>query len=233
MKKPNPFKYYKTSPEIIKLAVMYYVRFPLSLRNVEDILHERGIDICHETVRFWWNKFGTHFANSLKQRRSPYSHSNWRWHIDEVFVKINGQNHYLWRAVDHEGVVLDCFVSKRRDKKTALKFLKKLIKTYGNPNKIVTDKLASYGAALRDLGIKHLQETTQYANNLAENSHLHFRRRERGMNRFRSMHSLQKFVAIQATFQNHFNHQRHLEQRQHFKALRATSLNQWRQIAMA
>ena len=127
MKKPNPFKYYKTSPEIIKLAVMYYVRFPLSLRNVEDILHERGIDICHETVRFWWNKFGTHFANSLKQRRSTYAHSNWRWHIDEVFVKINGKNHYLWRAIDHEGVVLDCFVSKRRDRKTALKFLRKLI----------------------------------------------------------------------------------------------------------
>ena len=232
MKKTNPIKYYKTSPEIIKLAVMYYVRFPLSLRNVEDILHERGIDICHETVRFWWNKFGTYFANGLKQRRSPYSHSNWRWHIDEVFVKINGKNHYLWRAIDHEGVVLDCFVSKRRDRKTALKFLKRLIKTYGNPNKIVTDKLASYGAALQDLGIRHLQETTQYANNLAENSHLHFRRRERGMNRFRSMHSLQKFVAIQAIFQNHFNHQRHLEQRQHFKALRATSLNQWRQIAM-
>jgi len=130
-------------------------------------------------------------------------------------------------------MVLDCFVSKRRDKKTALKFLKKLIKTYGNPNKKVTDKLESYGAALRDLGIRHLQETTQYANNLAENSHLHFRRRERGMNRFRSMHSLQKFVAIQATFQNHFNHQRHLEQRQHFKDLRTVSLNQWQQIAMA
>ena len=88
MKKPNSFKYYKTSPKIIKLAVMYYVRFPLSLRNVEDILHERGIDICHETVRFWWNKFGTLFSNELKKKCSPYSHSNWRWHIDEVFVKM-------------------------------------------------------------------------------------------------------------------------------------------------
>ena len=108
MSKKDPFKYFKTSPEIIKLAVMYYIRYPLSLRQVEDILHERGIDICHETVRYWWNKFGTLFAKDLK-KRSPHSPSNWRWHIDEVFVKINGETHYLWRAVDHEGTVLDCF----------------------------------------------------------------------------------------------------------------------------
>ena len=106
MSKKDPFKYYKTSPEIIKLAVMYYIRYPLSLRQVEDILHERGIDICHETVRYWWNKFGTLFAKDLKAK-SLNRPSNWRWHIDEVFVKINGETHYLWRAVDHEGTILE------------------------------------------------------------------------------------------------------------------------------
>src|SRR5690606_3111102 len=103
----------QTSPEIIRLAVMMYVRFPLSLRNVEDLLHERGIDICHETVRYWWNRFGPLFASEIRKKRlhPPQNHSNWRWHLDEVFVMINGETHYLWRAVDHEGEVLECFVS--------------------------------------------------------------------------------------------------------------------------
>jgi len=229
MSKINHFKYFKTSPEIIKLAVMYYVRYPLSLRQVEDILHERGIDICHETVRYWWNKFGSLFAKDMKKK--PHYHaSNWRWHIDEVFVKINGQTHYLWRAIDHEGTVLDCYVSKRRDKKAAIKVLKTLIKRHGLPKAIVTDKLASYGAALRDLKLKHIQNTQQYLNNQVENSHLHFRRRERGMNKFRSMKSLQKFISIQSIFQNHFNHQRHLETRETFKTLRQNSVNSWREI---
>ena len=120
MSKRDPFKYYKTSPEIIKLAVMYYVRYPLSLRQVEDILHERGMDVCHETIRYWWDKFGPLFSKHIKNN-SNYKVSNWRWHIDEVFVKINGKLHYLWRAVDQEGTVLDCYVTKRRNKKAALK----------------------------------------------------------------------------------------------------------------
>jgi putative transposase len=127
MKNRNPFRYFKTSPEIIRLAVMMYVRYPLSLRNVEDLLHERGIDICHETVRYWWNKFGPLFAKEIRKKRLhpvPH-HSNWKWHLDEVFVKINGETHYLWRAVDHEGEVLEAFVSKRRDRKAALTFFRK------------------------------------------------------------------------------------------------------------
>jgi len=117
MKNQNPFRYFKTSPEIIRLAVMMYVRFPLSLRNVEDLLHERGIDICHETVRYWWNQFGPMFAREIRKKRMhPIpNHSNWKWHLDEVFVKINGETHYLWRAVDHEGEVLESFVPRRRD----------------------------------------------------------------------------------------------------------------------
>lgn len=229
MSKINPFKYYKTSPEIIKLAVMYYIRYPLSLRQVEDILHERSIDICHETIRYWWNKFGPLFAKDMKKKKL-HSDSNWRWHIDEVFVKINGETHYLWRAVDQEGTVLECCVTKRRNKKAALKVLKKLISRHDKPKEIVTDKLPSYKAALRDLNLSHLQETGRYKNNQAENSHLHFRRRERGMNKFRSMRSLQKFISIQSIFQNHFNHQRHLETRQNFKHLRQNSVNLWQKI---
>ena len=211
---------------------MYYIRYPLSLRQVEDILHERGIDICHETVRYWWNKFGALFSKEMK-KSCNHRASNWRWHIDEVFVKINGEIHYLWRAVDHEGTILDCYVTKRRNKKAALKVLKKLISRHGKPKEIVTDKLASYGAALKELNMKNLQETGQYKNNQVENSHLHFRRRERGMNKFRLMQSLQKFTAIQSSFLNHFNHQRHLENRKNFKNLRQNSVEQWRGVCAA
>jgi len=123
MTQRSPFRYFKTSPEIIRLAVMMYIRFPLSLRNVEDLLHERGIEISHETVRFWWNRFGPMFAAEIRKRRVGAMRSS-RWHLDEVFVKINGETHYLWRAVDHEGEVLESFVTKTRDKKAALKFLK-------------------------------------------------------------------------------------------------------------
>ncbi len=170
---------------------MYYVRFPLSLRQVEDILHERGVDICHETVRFWWNRFGPLIAKEIRRRR-PSSHSLWRWHLDEVFVKINGDRFYLWRAIDHEGTVLECVVTKKRDRRAALRLLRKLLLNYGSPNEIVTDKLRSYKAALREIGYSGIHETGQYENNQCENSHLHFRRRERAMNRFRSMSSLQK-----------------------------------------
>jgi putative transposase len=151
MKKRSPFRYFKTSPEIIRLAVMMYVRFPLSLRNVEDLLHERGIEISHETVRFWWNRFGPMFASEIRKKRATQMHaySNWQWHLDEVFVKINGETHYLWRAVDHDGEVLESYVTKHRDRKAALKFIRKIMKRYGKPHVVVTDKLRSYGAAMK------------------------------------------------------------------------------------
>ena len=229
MIQPSPFKYFKTSPEIIKLAVMYYVRFPLSLRQVEDILHERGIDVTHETIRFWWNRFGPMFAKEIRTKRAGL-HSNWRWHIDEVFVKIKGEKFYLWRAIDHEGFVLESYVSKRRDRRAASKILRKLLSKYGSPHEIVTDKLPSYRAALRDLELIDRHETGQYQNNLCENSHLHFRRRERAMCGFRSMGSLQKFIAIHATIFNQFSHQRHFMKRNHFKDFRSQSLADWRNI---
>lgn len=137
----NPFRYFKTSPEIIQLGVMMYIRFPLSLRNVEDLLHERGIDICHETIRQWADRSGTYFANKIRKRRSEAMRQvpQWRWHLDEVFVKIRGERHYLWRTVDHEGEVLEAYVTKKRDKAAALKFLRKTMKRYGNPEFVVTD----------------------------------------------------------------------------------------------
>ena len=158
MTKRSPFKYFKTSPEIIRLAVMLYVRFPLSLRNVEGLLHERGIDVSHETVRFWWNRFGPMFASEIRRRRVQQlrAFSRWQWHVDEVFVKINGERHYLWRAVDHEGEVLESVVTKLRNKRAALKMLRKLMRRYGPPEVLVTDRFASYKAVLRDIGCDHL-----------------------------------------------------------------------------
>ena len=235
MSRPSPFRYFKTSPEIIRLAVMMYVRFPLSLRNVEDLLHERGIEISHETVRFWWNRFGPMFAAEIRRKRieKMRAFSNWRWHVDEVFVKINGERHYLWRAVDHEGEVLEVFVSKRRDRRAALKFLKKSMRRYGRPAAIVTDRLRSYGAALREIGGSDLQITGRWLNNRAENSHLPFRRRERAMLRFRRMRSLQKFAAVHSSIHNHFNQERHLYSRSNFKLNRAAALAEWRQLGAA
>jgi len=144
----SAFKYFKTSPAIIRMAVMYYVRYPLSFRQVEDILHERGIDICHETVRFWVNRFGKEFSKEIRKKRVG-QHSNWQWHLDEVFVKINGERFYLWRAVDHEGEVLESFVSKRRDKAAAKKFFIKTLRKHGSHKIITTDKLPSYRATFR------------------------------------------------------------------------------------
>ncbi len=235
MIKKNPFRYFKTSPEVIRLAVMMYVRFPLSLRNVEDLLHERGIDICHETVRYWWNRFGPLFAREIRKKRlhPPQNHSNWKWHLDEVFVKINGETHYLWRAVDHEGEVLECFVSKRRDRNAALVFLKKIMKRYGRPNKIVTDRLRSYRAAMKVIGNAGVQEVGWWKNNRCENSHLPFRRREQAMLKFRRRRSLQKFVSIHASVHNHFNHERHLTKRETFKLQRNAALVEWQQLSAA
>ncbi len=163
----NPFRYFKTSREVIQLAVMMYVRFPLSLRNVEDLLHERGVDVCHESIRLWVDRFGPVFAKQIRSRRSTYlrQHTQWQWHLDEVFVKINGAQHYLWRAVDHEGEIFESFVTKKRDKFAALRFLKRAMKHYGPPHTVVTDKLRSYGAAMRNIGNQDRQNTEQYANN--------------------------------------------------------------------
>jgi putative transposase len=129
-KPANPFRYFHSSPEVIRMVVMLYVRFPLSLRNVEDLLYERGIDLCHETVRLWWNRFGPMFAADIRRQRVSRMRGfrHWKWHLDEVYVKINGEMHYLWRAVDHEGEVLESYVTKTRDKAAGFRQMKSLQK---------------------------------------------------------------------------------------------------------
>ena len=229
----SPFRYFKTSPEIIRLAVMLYIRFPLSLRNVEDLLHERGIEISHETVRYWWNRFGPLFAAELRRKRvdEMRGRKHWRWHLDEVFVKVDGLTHYLWRAVDHEGEVLESIVTKTRDRKAALKLLKKSIKRHGRQESIVTAGLRSYGAALKDLGRGDGREIGRWLNNRAENSHLPFRRRERAMLRFRRMQTLQKFASVHASVHNHFPTERHVLNRDYFKQSGAAALAECRLFA--
>jgi putative transposase len=209
---------------------MMYVRFPLSLRNVEDLLPERGIVVSHESVRFWWQRFGPIFASEIRQKRAQgmRSVSRWRWHLDEVFVRINGVQHYLWRAVDHEGEVLEAYVSKQRDKAAALKFLRKQMKQHGRAEEFVTDGLRSYGAALKELGVEDRQVTGRWENNRVENSHQPFRRRERAMLRFRRMHSLQKFVSVHSSIHNLFNTERSLSSRNVYKAARTAALAEWR-----
>ena len=228
----NPFRYFNSSPEIIRLTVMMYIRYPLSLRQVEDMLFERGIDICHETVRFWWNRFGPMFAAEIRKRRvQHHSYSNWRWHLDEVFVRINGETRYLWRAVDHEGEVLEVFATKRRNRAAALAFLKRAMKRYGDPKVIVTDRLRSYRAAMNVIGNAADQECGRWLNNRAENSHQPFRRREGAMSKFRDVKTLQKFAAVHASTFNHFNLDRHLNSRSDFKQNRSAALAEWRQLA--
>ncbi len=228
----NPFRYFNSSPEVIRAAVMMYVRFPLSLRQVEDLLHERGIDICHETVRFWWNRFGPMFAAEIRKRRIQRQrhHPQWRWHFDEVFVRIGGETHYLWRAVDHEGEILEVFASKRRDRRAAFKFLKRAMKRHGRPKAIVTDRLRSYRAAMKMIGNARSQVCGRWLNNRAENSHQPFRRREGAMAKFRNMKTLQKFAAVHASIHNHFNQDRHLNRRDIFKQSRSAALAEWRDL---
>lgn len=154
--------------------VMMYVRFPLSLRNVEDLLFERGIDLCHETVRFWWNRFGPLFAADIRKQRISRMRGfrHWRWHLDAMYVKLNGEMVYLWRAVDHEGEILESYVTKTRDKAAAPRFIKKALKRHGNVATITTDGLRSYKAAMNTLDCEQKQEVGRYANNRVENSHL-------------------------------------------------------------
>ena len=231
----RPFRYFNSSPDVIRAAVLLYVNYPLSLRNVEDLLAERGIDICHETVRHWWNRFGPLFAAEIKKKRvgDRYGQPQWRWHLDEVFVKINGRHHYLWRAVDHEGEVLEVIATRRRNRKAALRLLKSLMKRHGRPLTIVTDKHRSYASAVKVLGTADRHECRgRWNNNRAENSHQPFRRRERAMHRFRKMSTLQKFASVHAVFHNHFNHERHLIDRKTYKFRRSAAMLEWRRIAV-
>lgn len=218
-------------PEIIQHAVWLYFRFPLSYRDVEDLLAERGVDVSYETVRRWALKFGRAYAAKLRKSRSR---SDARWHLDEMFVPINGRRVYLWRALDCEGEVLDILVQSRRNKKAALNLLRKLLKKHGfAPDTIVTDKLPSYGAALKDPGLSGRHDFGGRKNNRAENSHLPVRRRERRMQRFKSAGSAQRFLSTHAAVYNTFNVQRHLISRRTLRQFRSVAMSEWRTATAA
>jgi len=198
---------------------------------VEDLLAERGLDISYETVRRWVLKFGPLIARKLRQRRPRPSD---RWHLDEMVVRIAGRRMYLWRAVDHQGEILDMLVQRRRDKHAALRLMRKLLKKQGfAPKLLVTDKLRSYASAFRRLGLSCPHQQGLRQNNRAENSHQAVRRRERKMQRFKSARSAQRFLSMHAAIHNTFNLQRHLVSRATLRIFRAEAANQWRDAVTA
>ena len=216
---------------VIQHAVWLYGRFTLSFRDVEDLLGERGIEISYETVRRWVLKFGGTFARNIRRRR-PRPHE--QWHLDEMIVMIKGKKQYLWRAVDAEGEVLDFLVQSRRNTKAARRLMRKLLKKQGfAPSTMVTDKLRSYGSAIRGLGLICVHVQGMRKNNRAENSHQPVRRRERKMQRFKSPGSAQRFLTFHAAIYNLFNVQRHLISRRTLRQFRNEAFNQWRQVAAA
>lgn len=213
-------------PSVIQHAVWLYLRFNLSLRDVEDLLAERGFDISYETVRRWVVKFGTAYARTLRRRRPA---PDVRWHLDEMFVSIGGRRMYLWRAVDAESEVLDILVLPRRDRRAAVKLMRKLLRKHGvSPRSIVTDKLRSYGVALRDLGIEKRHEIGGRLNNRAENSHQPVRRRERSWIGFKRPGTTQRFLSAHAAVYNCFNLQRHLISRRTLRTFRDAAFAEWR-----
>jgi putative transposase len=222
---------YRFPPEIIQQAIWLYLRFTLSFRDVEDLLAERGISVSYETVRRWVNHFGPMIAADLRKRRPK---PDTVWHLDEVYLKIDGRLVYLWRAVDAEGEVLDVLVQSKRNKHAALKLMRKLLKNYAFvPERLVTDDLRSYGAAAHDLGIESRHERGRWKNNRAENSHQPTRRRERKMQRFKSAGSAQRFLSTHAAVFNTFNVQRHLTSAHAHRTLRAAAMSTWREATAA
>jgi len=223
---PISFKRHRFPPGVIRYAVWLYFRFTLSIRDVEELLAERGIDVSREAIRCWVIKFGPLIAANLRRRRCA---PTGRWHLDEMVVKIGGGRMWLWRAVDDEGEVLDMLVQRRRNKKAALRLLRKLLRNQGiHPETITTDKLASYHAALRDLGLTGRHRAGgMRANNRAENSHLAIRRRERKQQKFKSQGSAQRFLASHAAVYNTFNTQTHLIRRPTLRLFRAAAHEAW------
>lgn len=223
----SKYKRHRFPSEIIQHAVWLYYRFNLSYRDVEDLLAERGIIVSYEAIRLWCNKFGLQYAQQLKRKSRGFGDT---FFIDEVFVKINGKQQYLWRAVDQDGDVIDVFLQERRNSMAAKRFLKRLIaSTQGRPRKIVTDKLGSYRVAHRELMPDVIHDTSQYANNKAELSHQPTRVRERGMRRFKSIDQAQRFLSVHAVVHNHFNLGRGMVSASNYRNFREGAFNEWRE----
>ena len=230
--RPLSFKRHRFPADVIRHAVWLYFRFTLSFRDVEEMLAARGIDVSYETIRCWTIKFGPQIAKNLKRKRPAPSP---RWHLDEVVCNIGGKRMYLWRAVDDEGEVLDVVVQKRRDHNAALALLKRLLRNQPvEPEAIVTDGLASYRSALRELGLEDLHQPGRLReNNRAENSHLPIRRRERKMQLFKSQASAQRFLTIHAGVYNTFYTQRHLISRTTLRTFRNAANDAWTEATVA
>jgi len=225
---PHPYRGFRFPAEIIEHAVWLYHCFSLSLRDVETILAARGIVVSYESIRDWGLRFGRLFANALKRRRPRPGD---KWFMDEVFVRIGGKPHYLWRAVDQDGHVLDILVQSRRNAKAAERFFRKLLKSLQYvPQVIVTDKLKSYAAAKRKIlpGVEHRQ--SRYLNNRAEVSHQPTRRRERQMQRFKSARHAQRFLSAHGRIHNHFQLRRHRLSATDYRSARTTAFRTWREV---
>jgi putative transposase len=230
MTKPTIYKRYRFPPEIIQYAVWLYHRFNLSHRDVEDLLAQRGIIVSRESIRLWCNKFGSKYAARLRRRHQGYGDT---FYIDEVFIKIDGKQHYLWRAVDQDGEVVDVFLQKRRNAKAAKRFFQRLLKQHkGEPRKIVTDKLRSYDVVHRELIPESIHDKSQYANNRAELSHQPTRVRERGMRKFKSVKQAQRFLNVHSAVYNLFNLGRHLVSAKTYRLFRLRSFASWKNAAM-
>lgn len=226
----NTYKHQRFPPDIISYAVWLYYRFNLSHRDIEDLLAERGITVSREAIRLWCIKFGRLYARRLKRKHRGYGDT---FYIDEVFVKINGKQHYLWRAVDQDGEVVDVYLQARRDGAAAKRFFRLLVRSHGaEPRKIVTDKLRSYGVAHRELIPDTIHSTQQYENNRAEQSHESTRVRERGMRKFKSVKQAQRFLGAHAAVSNLFNLGRHLVRAEDYRNLRISAFTEW-EIAVA
>jgi putative transposase len=220
------YRGHRFPPEIISHAVWLYYRFCLSFRDVEDLLAERGVTVSYETIRQWSRKFGPAYARVLKRRQGRLGDT---WHLDELFVKIQGRRHYLWRAVDQDGDVIEILVQPRRDRRAAARFFRKLLKGQGTePLRLVTDKLRSYGAAHRTTMPSVVHDTQQYANNRAEVSHQPTRQRERQMRRFKSPGQAQHFLSVHGIVQNLFRVGRHCVSAANHRTLRDRSFGVWR-----
>ena len=221
----NTYKRHRFPADIISYAVWLYYRFNLSHRDIEDLLAERGIAVSYETIRLWCIKFGAKYARRLKRKHQGYGDT---FYIDEVFVKINGKQHYLWRAVDQDGEVVDVYLQSKRDGAAAKRFFKRLLHSHaGEPRKIVTDKLRSYGVAHREIIPETIHVSDRYANNRAEQSHESTRVRERSMRRFKSPGQAQRFLGAHAAVYNLFNLGRHLVRAAHYRNLRTSALDEW------
>ena len=222
------YRGYRFPAEIISYAVWVYHRFCMSLRDVEDLLAQRGILVSYETIRAWCRKFGPGYVRNLRRRQGPLGDS---WHLDEVFIRINGQQHYLWRAVDQDGDVIDILVQSRRDQRAAERFFRRLLRSQGKkPFRIITDKLRSYSSAVREIlpGVNHATE--RHANNRVEVSHQATRQRERYMRRFKSVGQAQRFLSLHGVIQNLFRAGRHLLRATNYRSLRSCSFAIWKSV---